>query len=86
MVDKQAQRDDIEQHPGEERFLTDAGGSADHPRPSSGTRAVNSDAPTPDSGFFGVGSSAAAGDDNDARETEPGYQDDKWDRGTVMPR
>ena len=41
---------------------------------------------TPDSGFFGVGSNEGEGDDNRERETEPGYQRDKGDRGTIMPR
>lgn len=40
----------------------------------------------PDSGFFGVGSNEGEGNDNLERETTPGYQADKWDRGTIMPR
>ena len=41
---------------------------------------------TPDSGFFGVGSNEGQSDDNEVRETEPGFQRDKGDRGTIMPR
>lgn len=41
---------------------------------------------TPDSGYFGVGSNEGEGDDNEVRETEPGYQSKKHDRGTIMPR
>jgi hypothetical protein len=42
--------------------------------------------PSKDSGFYGSGSNAALGDDNSARETTPGFQQDKWERGTLMPR
>lgn len=39
----------------------------------------------PDSGFYGAGSNEGAGNDNLERETTPGYQADKADRGTIMP-
>lgn len=42
--------------------------------------------PTPDSGTFGVGSNEGEGDDNQVRNTEPGFQRDKGERGTIMPR
>ena len=40
----------------------------------------------PDSGRFGVGSNAGEGNDDLERETTPGFQADKWERGTIMPR
>lgn len=83
-------------HPGEERFLTDAGdseaiepGTAEACNAPRRARGLGTDIPTEekkDSGFFGAGDNEGDGDDNLARETEPGYQADKWDRGTIMPR
>jgi hypothetical protein len=40
----------------------------------------------PDSGFYGAGSNEGEGNDNLERETTPGFQKDKWERGTLMPR
>jgi hypothetical protein len=42
--------------------------------------------PSKDSGFYGSGTNLELGDDNSARETTPGFQQDKWERGTLMPR
>ncbi len=85
-----------EDHPGEERYLTDSGRSnpvdegteeeLTAPPRDRGLGTAIPDEEKKDSGFFGVGSNHGDGDDNLARETEPGYQGDKWDRGTIMPR
>jgi hypothetical protein len=85
-------RDD---HTGEERFLTDPGSSTTvnpddeaekAPRRARGLGTNVPDDEKNDSGFFGAGDNDDMGDDNLARETEPGYQADKWDRGTIVPR
>lgn len=83
-------------HPGEEHFLTEPGDSdavderTDEIRKAGDRdRGLGTAIPPEekkDSGFFGAGSNEGIGDDNLARETEPGYQGDKWDRGTIMPR
>jgi hypothetical protein len=39
----------------------------------------------PNSGYFGAGSNEGEGNDNLERETTPGFQADKWERGTIMP-
>ncbi len=92
MTDRKQQQN----HPGEERFLTDSGDSnaiepgteAEQIAPRR-ARGLGTDVPpeeNKDSGFFGAGDNDGDGDDNLARETEPGYQGDKWERGTIMPR
>jgi hypothetical protein len=80
-------------HPGEEGFLRVTGDETDQAEPGAAMpprdRGLGTDVPTAekqDSGFFGAGPNDGPGDDNLARESEPGYQDDKWDRGTKMPR
>lgn len=85
-----------EDHPGEERYVTDFGDSdtiepgtgeeRKAPRRARGLGTVVPAEEKKDSGFFGVGNNEGDGDDNLARETEPGYQSDKWERGTIMPR
>ena len=91
-----SKRNQPQNHPGEEHFLTDSGdsdaiepGTDEERNAPRRERGLGTDVPAEekkDSGFFGVGSNEGEGDDNLARETEPGYQGDKWDRGTIMPR
>jgi|GEM_PF-6665907 len=86
----------IEDHPGEEGYLIDSGdsdaivpGSDEEHNAPRRARGLGTDVPDEekqDSGFYGVGSNDGIHDDNLARETTPGYQSDKWDRGTIMPR
>jgi hypothetical protein len=88
------QADDPRHGLGEPEYLTSTGtqesdaltGAEGQDRPH--TRGLGSDRgeERADSGFFGVGSNDDEGDDNLARETTPGYQADKADRGTIMPR
>jgi hypothetical protein len=83
-------------HPGEERYVADSGdsdaiepGTSEELEAPRRARGLGTDGPPEekkDSGFFGVGDNEGDGDDNLARETEPGYQRDKWKRGTIMPR
>lgn len=84
-----------EQHEGEERYFNSPGeGVSDDvgqsigamPEPDRGLGPNVPEEEKKDSGFFGAGSNAGEQDDNLARETTPGYQADKWDRGTIMPR
>jgi hypothetical protein len=84
-------------HPGEERFLTDRGesdaiepGTDDErtaPRRARGLGTAIPPEEKKDSGYFGAGrDNEGKDDDNLARETTPGYQADKGDKGTQMPR
>lgn len=85
-----------ENHPGEEGFLIDQGdsdaimpGTIEEQKAPRRARGLGTDVPDvekKDSGFFGVGNNDGKNDDNLARETTPGYQADKGDRGTIMPR
>jgi hypothetical protein len=83
-------------HPGEEGFLIDQGdsdaiapGTEEEQLAPRRARGLGTDVPDSekkDSGFFGAGNNDGENDDNLVRETTPGYQADKWDRGTIMPR
>jgi len=87
-----------ENEAGDPDFLTGPGEGAATDSPATGrgpaeesmlehedTRQGNNYTAHPDSGFFGVGSNEGEGNDNLERETTPGYQSDKGDRGTIMP-
>jgi hypothetical protein len=80
--------------PGNPDFLTSTGtDDAGEERPpqrahESSQRAraqrQETDARQADAGYFGAGSNDSLGDDSE-RETTPGYQGDKHDRGTIVP-
>jgi hypothetical protein len=78
-------------HPGEENYRTSAPGHVAEPGEATPPRdrGLGYDLPFEeenDSGFHGAGSNEGLADDNVVRDTTPGYQGDKHDRGTVMPR
>ena len=87
-----SERQRPENHSGEEGFLRVTGEETRHPDSETAARphdrGLGTDVPDEekqDSGFFGAGYNQGPDDDNFARETSPGYQGDKWDRGTEMP-
>lgn len=82
MHDEQDARDDALRGPDEGTFF-DAPGEAGTGRDA--TTSPHAQPDDPDAGFFGVDSGDEESD-NAARQTTPGYQSDKWDRGTIMPR
>lgn len=95
MTDKRDRRQSIESNSPETDESTLAGkstrgeGAIDSSGASAEGRDVrhgNDYTGSPDSGFLGAGSNEGEGNDNLERETTPGYQEDKWKRGTIMPR
>jgi len=94
MRDNQPTEQLPEEHSGEEGFLTSPGERGESERTASpdvsevsprDVRHGNDYTADPDAGFFGVGSNEGEGNDNLERETTPGFQEDKWERGTIMP-
>lgn len=80
-----------EDHLGEEAYRAPADGAVATAADSvpKRDRGLGTDVPDDekkDSGFYGAGNNDGVNDDNLARETTPGYQADKGERGTIMPR